>query len=423
MRHALPSSWLALTLSLALSLPAATDAAPPAKEAATRQALQDAEKARAGQAAARQEAAARVAQAHDEELRLTAARIAAAEELRRAETATADAASRMDALATRRREAQARLDKQAEAMQPLLPLIERLSLYPAETLLAVPAPPEETLRGVLVLQGLSRQLEHDAEALRRDREALDAATAAEAAEAPKLAAAQAAQAAEAAALDRQIATAQSLRRRAETDGDTAAQRVAAEAARANSLHAVLATLETKRRLEEARAQEEAARAQRQKRADAAEAARQRVTALAQPTGVGTFTPGAGPKSQLMAPVAGTVRQAWGEATEAGPAMGISYNTPPAARVVAPCAGKVVFTDVFRSYGLLLIVDCGGGYHAVLAGFDRLDTRVGQSVQAGEPVGVMPNWNPGGTGRRPSLYVELRHGGQPVNPAPWLRTNG
>ena len=67
----------------------------------------------------------------------------------------------------------------------------------------------------------------------------------------------------------------------------------------------------------------------------------------------------------------------------------------------------------------------GGYHAVLAGLDRLDTPVGEAVQAGEPVGVMPGWDPKagdpkGGGGRPGLYVELRRGGQPVDPSPWLR---
>ena len=83
---------------------------------------------------------------------------------------------------------------------------------------------------------------------------------------------------------------------------------------------------------------------------------------------------------------------------AGPATGISYRAPPAARVVALCSGRVVFAAPFRSYGLLLIVDCGGGYHAVLAGFDRLDVKVGQTVAAGEPVGVMPGWEPGASGQ-------------------------
>jgi septal ring factor EnvC (AmiA/AmiB activator) len=420
MRRAPRSSLLALSL---LVVPAAgRAAAPPPKEAATRQQLRNAEQDRAAQAAAQRKAALRAGQAHDEELRLTAARIVAAEALRGAETATAEAATRMDALAAQRRDAQARLDKRAAALQPLLPLIERLSLYPSETLLAVPAPPEATVRGVLVLQGLSRQLEQEAEALRHDQAALDAATAAESAEAPKLAAAQAAQAAQAAELDRQIAQAQALHRQAQADADTAALRVAAEAARADSLRVMLATLEAQRRAAEARAREEATRAERQKRDVAAAAARQREAVLSRPTGAGTIAATADAKSQLVVPVAGTIARGWGEATDAGPATGISYSTPPAARVVSPCGGRAVFADVFRSYGLLLIVDCGGGYHAVLAGFNRLDATVGQSVEAGEPVGVMPSWDPGSGGRRPSLYVELRHDGRPVNPAPWLKSS-
>jgi septal ring factor EnvC (AmiA/AmiB activator) len=81
---------------------------------------------------------------------------------------------------------------------------------------------------------------------------------------------------------------------------------------------------------------------------------------------------------------------------------------------------VVFAGPFRSFGLLMIVDCGASWHAVLAGFDRLDATVGQSVQPGEPIGQMPGWDPAGASPRPSLYVELRHDGAPVNPAPFLR---
>jgi septal ring factor EnvC (AmiA/AmiB activator) len=92
-------------------------------------------------------------------------------------------------------------------------------------------------------------------------------------------------------------------------------------------------------------------------------------------------------------------------------------------VVSPCGGRIVFAGPFRSFGLLLIVDCGGGYHFVLAGFQRLDAQVGQSVQPGEPVGIMPNWDPRASATRPSLYVELRQNGQPVNPAPFLRAKG
>jgi septal ring factor EnvC (AmiA/AmiB activator) len=153
------------------------------------------------------------------------------------------------------------------------------------------------------------------------------------------------------------------------------------------------------------------------------AARQRQAELTRPTSAGMIASSAQPRGQLTAPVAGTIVRSWGDATEGGPATGISYRAPPGARVVAACAGRVAFASPFRSYGLLLIVDCGGGYHAVFAGFERLDVKVGQALAAGEPVGVMPNWEPGGSGNRPALYVELRRDGQPVNPAPWLKASG
>jgi septal ring factor EnvC (AmiA/AmiB activator) len=419
MRRARRSSFLPL---IALVAVAAQPARPP-KEDVTRQQMEQAERAHAAELAAQQEAAARAAAAAEDAQRLTADRVAAAARLRQAETATAEAAARIDQLAAQRRQAQASLDARAESMQPLLPLIERLSLFPAETLLAVPAQPEETLRGVLVLRGIAGQLGHEAVALRSEQARLDSATHAMQAEAPRLAEAQAKQQAEAAALDQQIEAAEAGRRQAEDQAASAAQRAAAAASKADSLRTMLVELDSQRREETARAQEEAARAGRQKHAGEAVAARQREAALQHPTGVGAIASSAQPHGQLTAPVAGTIIRSWGDATEGGPATGLLYHAPPAARVVSPCGGQVAFAAEFRSYGLLLIVDCGGGYHAVLAGFDRLDAKVGQQVVAGEPVGVMPGWEPGASGKRPALYVELRHGGQPVNPAPWLKASG
>ena len=56
----------------------------------------------------------------------------------------------MEELAHRRQAAQARLAATAAEIAPLLPLFERLSLYPAETLLAVPMPAEQAATGALV---------------------------------------------------------------------------------------------------------------------------------------------------------------------------------------------------------------------------------------------------------------------------------
>jgi septal ring factor EnvC (AmiA/AmiB activator) len=57
---------------------------------------------------------------------------------------------------------------------------------------------------------------------------------------------------------------------------------------------------------------------------------------------------------------------------------------------------------------------------VLAGLDRLDVAAGASVRPGEPVGVMPTWDPHTPGNRPSLSVQLRHGGRPIDPSAWLK---
>jgi murein hydrolase activator len=419
MRRARPSSLLAL---MAIAVAVAAQAARPPKVDATRQQMEQAERARAAEHAAQQEAASRAVAAAAEAQRLAADRIVAAAQLRHAETSTAEIAARMDALAAQRRQAQASLDAPAETMQPLLPLIERLSLFPAETLLAIPAPPEETLRGVLVLRGLAAQLGQEAVALRREQARLDAATHAMQAEAPKLAAAEMEQQSQSAALDRQIALARAQQKQAEGEATEASQRAATAASRAETLRAMLGELDAQRRAEASRASDDAVAAAHQKHAGEAAAARQRQAALERPAGAGTMAVIAQPRGQLTAPVAGKIIRSWGEPTEGGPATGISYHAPPSARVVAPCGGRVVFAATFRSSGLLFIVDCGGGYHAVLAGFDRLDAKVGQQVAAGEPVGVMPAWEPGASGNRPALYVELRHDGQPINPAPWLRAS-
>jgi septal ring factor EnvC (AmiA/AmiB activator) len=394
----------------------------PTQEDVARQQMQQADRARAAEQAAQQAAAARAAAATAEAQRLAAQRVAAAARLRIAEMATAQAAEHMDQLAAQQRQAQASLDARAETMEPLLPLIERISLFPAETLLAMPAQPEDTLRGVLVLRGLAAQLGQEAIALRGEQAKLVAATAALQAEAPKLARAEARQKAEAAALDQQLAATEVGRRQAEDAAAAAAQRAAAEASRADSLRAMLADLEAQRRAEAAQARPEATLADRQHHAEAAAQARERQAALERPEGAGAIASSAQPRGQLTAPVAGTIVRSWGDATAGGPAVGISYQAPPGARVVSPCGGRVAFAAPFRSYGLLLIMDCGGGYHAVLAGFDRLDAKVGQAVAAGEPVGTMPNWVPGKAGDRPALYVELRHDGQPVNPTPWLKAS-
>jgi septal ring factor EnvC (AmiA/AmiB activator) len=378
--------------------------------------LQALDRRRATELAAIRAAAMQQQLAEAEAARLAAQRVQSAASLRALEQATADAATAMSDLAQRRAAAEARLKARSDELAPLLPLIERLSLYPAETLLAVPGGPGSSLTGLLVLKGMARQLETDAEAVQREQAEVARLTEAMAKQESQLSAAQSAQAAEAADLDRQIAEAQRRGREADDAAAAAAQRAADQAAHSETLRAAISSLDLAHRQDEARARADQAAAERQRQDAAAADAQRRQVALAQPAG-----PGLGDAhGQLGAPVAGSVVKAFGEPGDAGMTTGISYAVPPSARVSAPCDGKVVFAGPFRSYGQLIIVDCGGGYHFVLAGLDRLDVAVGHPVQAGEPVGVMADWDPRSPANRPYLYLELREQGQPINPAPYLR---
>jgi len=414
-------------------LAAAAAAAGPAP---TPRQASDAERARDADLALRQAAQDRARAAAEREQALAQARVATAARLRAAEDALATASARIADLARRRADAEARLAARAAALAPVLPVIERLSLYPAESLLAVPMQPEDAVRGLLVLGGLARALEHDAAALRAEQAQVAALSAEADAALPALAAARAAQARLGQTLDQQLAEARLARRGAEDAATDAARRAAAEAARAETVRAAIARLEAEQRAADLAAADARAADARARQATAPppptptpptppgppahrvdDAARTEQEALARPI----LSNMAEPRGQLTAPVAGGIVRAFGADTEAGPANGLSYASPPNARVVCPCGGRVVFAGPFRSFGLLMIVDCGNSYHFVMSGLERLDAQVGQIVRAGEPVGVMPGWDPrSGDSRRPTLYLELRKDGVPVNPAPFLR---
>ena len=378
----------------------------------SQQQLQESERARGALEKSQQAAQARATAAKAEEAHLAAQRVAAAVALRELETSSAKAADRVTDLARQRRDTAAQLADSAAALAPFLPIIQRLALYPAETLLAVPMPPEQAVRGIVVLGGLTHELEDKAASLRAEQAELDRlGHEIEQAEAD-LATRQAAQAKQAAALDAALGTARSQRAAAEDEATDWSRRAAAEASHAANLRAAIARIEAEQAAAVARLAAEARQASDAKsRAEL----RSRQEAVARPAGNGA--------SSLVVPVAGSIEHNFGDAVDGVPSSGITYSAPPAARVVAPCGGRVVFAGPFRTFGQLMIIDCGAGFHVVLSGFDRIDAGLGQAVQAGEPVGVMPGWNPLTLIHHPSLMLELRRDGQATNPAPLLRARG
>jgi septal ring factor EnvC (AmiA/AmiB activator) len=129
------------------------------------------------------------------------------------------------------------------------------------------------------------------------------------------------------------------------------------------------------------------------------------------------------KGSLPLPAQGKRLRRFGEADGMGGSLrGISLQTRGEARIIAPADGWVVYAGNFRSYGNLLIINAGGGYHVLLAGMGRIDVSLGQFVLAGEPVAVMGAALQAGQGNndnsRPVLYVEFRKDGRPIDPGPW-----
>ena len=163
--------------------------------------------------------------------------------------------------------------------------------------------------------------------------------------------------------------------------------------------------------------EERAAAQRREAAEAArmkaEQASRRATLAAVTTPERARNMIAG-KYTLIRPAAGRITRRFGQSDGFVTAKGLTIATRPGAEVVAPYDGTILFAGPFRSYGQILIIEHPGGYDSLLAGCDHIDSVVGQSVKAGEPVGRMRTG-----GSAPSLYFEWRHKDQPIDPASWL----
>ena len=130
------------------------------------------------------------------------------------------------------------------------------------------------------------------------------------------------------------------------------------------------------------------------------------------------------KGTLSLPATGAMLKSYGSLDSlGGRENGVSLETGKFALVTAPSDGWVSFAGAYRSYGQVLIINAGGGYHIVMTGLDRTNVDTGQFVLAGEPVATMGSapagafTNDTSTGL-PVVYIEFRKDGVPVDPSPW-----
>jgi murein hydrolase activator len=151
-------------------------------------------------------------------------------------------------------------------------------------------------------------------------------------------------------------------------------------------------------------------------------------ALKNPTRTSPAIAFASAKGMFALPVNGTKLREFGASDGVGGIeKGISLATRPGAQVTTPCDGWVVYAGPFRSYGQLLILNAGGGYHVLIAGMERISVNIGQFVLTGEPVATMGSTSQVASilstnASQPVLYVEFRKDGTPIDSGPWWAAN-
>ena len=111
------------------------------------------------------------------------------------------------------------------------------------------------------------------------------------------------------------------------------------------------------------------------------------------------------------PAEGVVLVGFGQMYDIGaPSEGLRIKTKPKTITVAPMGGVVRYIGSFKQYQNLIIIEHKGEYHSLIAGLDQINVSLGQSVIAGEPLGITRSQSASSI-----LYYELRHKGRPINP--------
>lgn len=280
-----------------------------------------------------------------------------------------------------------RLFLRREQRVRVLAALQNLAWKPTEALLMQPLNPQDTLRSALLLREAVPRLEYSTEGLKKDLDLVASLTMAIRAQFASIR--KTAKRLDEKRRDMDVLVSKKSKLQSAFVSESARARQQAEslARQASDLKDLLARLESE--------------------------SSRRKSAVSRPQDAvtGAFMTA---KGKIPYPVKGKVVKNFGDTTETGgSSKGISIETRANAQVISPYDGQVLFAGPFRGYGELLIIEHGDGYHTLLAGLGRLDTSVGQSLLAGEPVGVMTDAG------KPTLYVELRKNGQPVNPASWL----
>jgi septal ring factor EnvC (AmiA/AmiB activator) len=344
-----------------------------------------------------------------DERSLTAALIQAAKTERKLADDIAAIEDRIGALELQRGDLKLSLGERRAVLAEVLAALQRMGLNPPPAILVKPDDALGSVRSAILLGAVVPEMRAEMEILIADLAEMERLAASIASERGRLLLTMAEQAAEQERLAQ--LTAEKAKLRNQTQDLLAAEQKRAEelAARAGSLRELIETMEKEIVARQARESEVVVTVPDANRLTAPE-------------------PFEALRGRMELPVGGRLARRFGSAGDTGTSLyGDIVATHSGAIVTAPAAGSVLYAGAFRSYGQLLILNAGDGYHVVLAGMDRISVALGQSVMAGEPIGTMgvvglaSAVSAGGGSDAPELYVEFRKDGKPVDPAPWWAT--
>ncbi|MET0170072.1 MAG: murein hydrolase activator EnvC [Aliihoeflea sp.] len=346
---------------------------------------------------------------------LSAALIQAAKTERKLQQDIEGIAERLEGMRHREDRLRGSLGERRELLAEVLAALQRMGLNPPPAVLVRPEHALASVRSAILLGSVVPEMRSETVALLADLKELSALKSNIEEERSRLFRTVADQAGEKHRLAGLVEEKRKLEERSQADLAEEQARVAAMAEQAGSLQDLIASLES----DISSARDAEAQAVREAEEESRQRARDRAPQVA------TSLPFNALRSQISLPVRGQIGQRFGQPDLAGrPLMGDMVRTHSTAIVTAPAAGTVLYAGPFRSYGQLLILNVGEGYHIVLAGMGSVSVALGQSLMTGEPVGAMGEARVASaaafdnTNNGPELYVEFRKDGKPVDPSPW-----
>jgi septal ring factor EnvC (AmiA/AmiB activator) len=336
--------------------------------------------------------------------------------------------TRLKDLEGQQAKAKASLHARRGVLAEVLAALQRMGRNPPPALLVSPDDALSSVRSAILLGAVVPGIRGETEKLASDLKSLNDVRTKIASERQTYVGTMASALEEEGRMTRLIAENNTVSNQNRAELESEKQRAEELATRATSLEGLISSLE--RDISSAREAAAASRAEELKRqnmtpAELEQSRRDADANLPDKNRIAPAYPFSVLKAKLDLPVAGQVLRLFGEDDGTGhPAQGITVASGPGLVVTAPADGWIMFAGPFRSYGQMVIMNAGENYHIVFSGMDTVTARQGQFVVAGEPIGQMGEKRIASAVAvnivtdRPTLYIEFRKDGKPVDSLPW-----